>query len=79
VGAAIENLLLAAHATGLAAYLRTGAAAYACEVRDFLGLTDGEEVATFIYLGRPVGQPRPLSRRTPAGERTTWMGWDPAP
>jgi nitroreductase len=76
LGAAIENLLLAAHATGLAAYLRTGAAASAPEVRDFLGLADGEEVASFVYLGRPVGEPRPLSRRTPAAERTTWRGWD---
>ena len=79
LGAAIENLLLAAHATGLAAYLRTGAAAYASEVRDFLGLADGEEVASFVYLGRPVGRPRPLSRRTPASERTTWRGWNRAP
>ena len=79
LGASIENLLLAAHATGLAAYLRTGAAASASEVRDFLGLADGEEVAAFVYLGRPVGQPRPLSRRTPASELTTWQGWDPAP
>jgi nitroreductase len=79
LGAAIENLLLAAHATGLAAYLRTGAAAQAAEVRDFLGLEDSEEVATFVYLGHPAGQPRPFSRRTPACERTTWRGWDAAP
>src|SRR5207244_11844043 len=56
LGAAIENLLLAAHATGLAAYLRTGAAAYASEVRDFLGLADGDEVESFVYLGRVLGR-----------------------
>ena len=79
VGAAVENLLLAAHATGLAAHLRTGAAAQDPTVREYLGLEDGEEVATFVYLGYPGGEPRPFSRRTPAGERTEWRGWDPAP
>jgi len=79
VGAAIENLLLAAHATGLAAHLRTGAAAQDPSVREYLGLKDGEEVATFVYLGYPGGEPRPFSRRTPACERTDWRGWDPAP
>lgn len=76
VGAAMENVLLAAHARGLGAYLRTGPAAADPEVRRFLGLSGGEEVAGFIYAGYPAETPPPAPPRTPAAERTTWMGWD---
>jgi nitroreductase len=77
VGAAIENLLLAAHAAGMVAHLRTGTAAQDPEVRRYLGLVEGEEVASFVYLGYPAGEARPLTHRTPPCERTGWRGWDP--
>src|SRR5207244_11034839 len=44
MGAAIENLLLAARAPGLAAYRRAGAAAYASEGQDFIRPADGKHV-----------------------------------
>lgn len=76
VGAALENLLLAAHAKGLGAYLRTGRAAYDPSVHRFLGLAEGEEVAGFVYLGYPAEEPGPLRRQSDPAERTTWLGWE---
>lgn len=78
VGAAMQNLLLAAHATGLGAYLRTGPAAEHAGVRRHLGLAGGEEIAGFVYLGYPDegDAPRAMSERTAAAERTSWVGWD---
>lgn len=74
VGAAMQNLLLAAHATGMAAYLRTGAAAQDPAVHELLGLRKGEEIAAFVYLGYPSDARSAPTRRTPAENRTTWLG-----
>jgi nitroreductase len=76
VGAVIENILLAAHALGLAAMIRTGDAAKSPEVRAYLDLKDDEILAAFIYVGhvRDNGK-RPLTRRTAAAEKTEWRGW----
>ena len=76
VGAAMQNLLLAAHASGMGAYVRTGAPARDPAVHRLLGLTEGEEIAAFVYLGYPADTAGSApTRRTPAGERTTWLGW----
>ncbi|MGH2811750.1 MAG: nitroreductase family protein [Actinomycetota bacterium] len=77
LGAAIENVLLAAQALGLGAYLRTGPAAEFEGVKRFLGLSEGEEIAGFIYLGYPAADGEaPAPKRTAASERTVWLGWD---
>lgn len=76
VGAAMQNMLLAAHGMGLGAMLRTGPAAHIPEVHDYLGLIEGELVAGYIYLGYPEpGVQRPQTRRTDASEITEWRGW----
>ena len=76
VAAAIENMLLAAHARGLGAMWRTGAAADDPDVIAALGLEGGESVVGFVYIGRPVAPP-PANRppRRPVSELTTWRGW----
>jgi nitroreductase len=74
VGAAMQNILLMAHARGLGAYLRTGPAAEYEGVKRHLGLKEGEEIAGFIYLGFPEDD-RPLTERTDAAELTEWRGW----
>src|SRR5258707_9211281 len=51
VGAAMQNVLIAAHARGLAGFLRTGPAAEDPAVAEHLGPTPGEEIAGVIYLG----------------------------
>lgn len=77
VGAAMQNVLLAAHDMGLGAMLRTGPAAALKEVRDLLGVGDDELIAGLIYLGFPAAgdSDRPGTRRTPATEVTEWRGW----
>jgi nitroreductase len=76
VAAAVENLLLAAHARGLAAMWRTGAMAHEPEVREALGLSGREAIVGFVYLGRPLAPAggRGPARR-PAADFTTWRGW----
>lgn len=75
VAAAVQNLLLLAHARGLGAIWRTGAFVDEAEVREALGLAAGDEVVAFVYLGHPAG-PAPLVQERPgAGDVTTWRGW----
>ncbi|HEX2050470.1 MAG TPA: nitroreductase [Actinomycetota bacterium] len=76
VGAALQNILLSAHAAGLAAMLRTGPAAHIPEVRRHLGVGDDELVAGFVYVGHPPrGDERPMTTRIPARRLTEWRGW----
>jgi nitroreductase len=51
VGAAIQNLLIAAHGLGFAANWLTGWPAYNPTVRTALGGSDSDAVAGFIYIG----------------------------
>jgi nitroreductase len=75
VAAAVQNLLLLAHARGLGAIWRTGAFVDEREVREALGLSSGDEVVAFVYLGHPAG-PSPLVQdRAGAKEVTSWRGW----
>jgi nitroreductase len=76
-GAAIQNMLLAAHALGLGAMLRTGPAAHIPEVKAHLGVGDDELVAGYIYLGYPPQEDdRPMTRRADPATITEWRGWE---
>ncbi len=70
--AAVENLLLAAHALGLAAKWRTGDAAYDPRVKAFLGFQPDQHIVAFLYIGFPEGQAAPVERPT-FEDRTVWM------
>ncbi|MBW5444728.1 nitroreductase [Cohnella sp. CFH 77786] len=72
VHAAVQNLLLAAHANGLGAVWRTGDPAYRPEMKRALGLEDLDEVAGLIYVGYP-GMEAPEGRRTPGAGKTVWL------
>lgn len=76
-GAALQNILLAAHDMGLGAMLRTGPAAVMPEVREHLEVGEDEHIAAFVYVGYPPegDSDRPMSRRRPAEEVTRWKGW----
>ena len=50
-GAAVENLILAAHALGYAAMWKTGPAAYDVAVKAAVGLAPEDHVAGFVHLG----------------------------
>lgn len=77
VAAGVQNLLLLAHARGLAAIWRTGVMPREPEVVEALGLTAGEDVVGFVYLGRPAaGLERVAAPARPGvDELTVWRGW----
>lgn len=72
VHAAVQNLLLAAHAIGLGAVWRTGDQLNHPAVKRELGLSDAEEVVGFVYIGYP-DMTAPAGRRTPGTEKTVWL------
>lgn len=73
-GAAVQNLLLALHALGLAAIWRTGDACYDPAVKAFFDLPTRAHLLGFVYVGYPDGSP-PRINRAPAATRTWWRGW----
>ena len=71
-GAALQNMLLAAHSLGLGSFVRTGLLAYSGEVRQLFGLSDREAVVGMVYLGYASGPATP-GRRSAAEGKVTWM------
>ena len=72
-GAALQNLLLAAHSLGLGAIIRTGKQAYAEQVRSYLGIREKESLLGLVFLGYPSEPPRP-TKRTPIDAKVQWRG-----
>jgi nitroreductase len=72
VAAAVENLLLAAHAEGLGAMWRTGSAVRDPAVKKFLGLSPDHELISFVYIGYPDMIPSDAERPS-FEDRITWM------
>jgi nitroreductase len=70
--AAVQNMLLAAHAQGLGAIWRTGKAAYHPAAKQGFELTDQEQIVGYIYVGYPDLDP-PAAKRIPYAEKTTWI------
>jgi nitroreductase len=70
--AASQNILLAAHALGLAGMWRTGTAAYDSGVKTLLGLSPEHHVVGFLYVGYPLAEPA-APNRLGADDRTTWI------
>jgi nitroreductase len=73
--AAVQNMLLAAHALGLAAIWRTGDACYDDAVKAHFDLSPNAYLMGFVYLGYPAAVST-RSRHTPPEELTRWLGWD---
>ena len=61
---AVQNLLLAAHARGLAAKWSTGALVESNAAKRWLGINDHDRIVGYIYLGYP-----PTNLRTPPPSR----------
>jgi nitroreductase len=73
--AAVEHILLAAHALGLGAYWRTGEAAYTAPrnaIKNLIGVDESTRLVAFVILGYPDGEPKP-GNRTLFSEKTTWF------
>lgn len=71
VAAAVENLLLAAHHLGLAAQWRTGSAASAPELKEWLGVPLSTTIVALVYLGHADMEPKDRRRGDPK-EKTVW-------
>ncbi|QYJ14526.1 Putative NAD(P)H nitroreductase YdjA [Rubrobacter xylanophilus DSM 9941] len=69
--AAVQNMLLTAHALGLGAIWRTGPVAYHENMRRFFGLDEGDSIVGYLYVGYPDMGER-TRRRRPASEFTVW-------
>jgi nitroreductase len=70
--AAVQNLLLAAHAVGLGAKWRTSEWARDPMVKESLGFAPDQHVIGFIYIGYPEFIPE-LPPRPSFEDRTVWM------
>ena len=68
---AVQNLLLAACATGLGTHLKTGAVMDDPGARAAAGVPEGQRIVVMIELGEPAGATEAKTRR-PASELTTW-------
>jgi nitroreductase len=73
--AAIQNMLLAAHALGLGAIWRSGDSCFDPGVKAHLGLPESAQLLGFVYLGYPLATSI-RAKRTPSRELTRWIGWD---
>jgi nitroreductase len=72
VYAAIQNMLLAAHALGLGAMWRTGKPAYHPKMKEILGLNERETLLGFLYVGYPDME-KAATPRNHFSTRTTWI------
>jgi nitroreductase len=72
VAAAVENILIAAHAEGLGAMWRTGPAARDPEVKKFLNFEPDQLVLGFVYIGYPDPEVSFVERPS-YEDRTIWM------
>jgi nitroreductase len=73
--AAVQNMLLAAHALGLGTVWRTGPATLHPLTKQLFGLGPEDEMVGFVYLGHPDMQ-APPRRRTATTDKTTWIDTD---
>jgi nitroreductase len=70
--AAVENLLLAAHAQGLGGMWRTGPATQDLDIKKFLGFDREQEIIGFVYIGYPNMVASSVERPS-FEDRTVWM------
>ena len=70
--AAIQNILLAAHARGLSSVWRTGEGVYDANVKAYFNLEPQDEIAGIVYLGYADPEAR---AGTPARQRSAITEW----
>jgi nitroreductase len=65
-------MLLAAHASGLAAIWRTGPSATDPAIKHFFGWEADQHLLGFVYIGYPAEVAAPYERPS-FEDRTTWL------
>jgi nitroreductase len=73
-GAAVQNILLAAHAQGFGAKWLTGANAYDEHVKAALGLAADDRLVGFVHLGTIEGAPPAVPHADPREHTIEWAG-----
>ena len=73
-GAAVQNLLIAAHAQGFGAKWLTGANAYDEHVKAALGLAPDDRLVGFVHIGTIERQPPTVPHADPSEHTTEWSG-----
>lgn len=74
LGAALQNLLLAAHGLGFGAMLTSGHAVHARCFAEAFGLAEGEQASCFVSIGTPSQ----VKRRARPGASELVTDWQPA-
>jgi nitroreductase len=69
---AIANLMIAAEASGLGTYLKTGGIMRDPDIAELVGLEPGFRIVGVVSLGYPAAEETPRRRRA-AGELTRWV------
>ena len=77
-GAAVQNILLAAHAQGFGAKWLTGANAYDEHVKSALGLAPQDRLVGFIHIGTIEGKPPAVPHADPREHAIEWHGSVPS-
>jgi len=72
-GAALQNMLLAAHSLGISTTVRTGVHGFSERMRRYFEMKDGESLVGMVYLGYP-SEPPPVGKRTGYRDKTNWRG-----
>ncbi len=70
--AAVQNMLLAAHALGLGAIWRSGEPMYHPRMQQAFGLTGDEALVGLLYVGQQA-MPQPEGKRRPVADKTRWI------
>lgn len=72
VGMAVQNMWLTAYNLGFGGYWSTGGLAFTDELRDYIGLKEGDKSLGFFYVGQPI-EGLPKGRRvTEIEEKVEW-------
>ncbi|OED40569.1 nitroreductase [Endozoicomonas sp. (ex Bugula neritina AB1)] len=72
LGAAVQNILLAAHAQTVGAVWRTGNICYHPSLAKGLGLSENEQLLGFIYMGTPAGSRKKIEEVAVSDFVTEW-------
>jgi nitroreductase len=70
--AAVQNMMLAAHALGLGSIWRSGEPMYHSRMKQAFGLQEEEELVALLYLGI-ADMPVLEGKRRPYQEKTKWL------
>ena len=72
--AAVQNMSVAIHALGFGSIWRTGPVAYDDNVKQALGLSAGDAIVGYLYVGTPTFRERPVPEHNVSDFVQHWNG-----